>query len=85
MVIDRILEFDCIGNMSNRDKSSEDYKPELVVAEMKAQIGYSRFLRRIGKSASDSFETCQRLYQKARDVAIKLGIDVTNFPKRMRV
>ncbi|OGJ21391.1 hypothetical protein A3K73_09160 [Candidatus Pacearchaeota archaeon RBG_13_36_9] len=76
-MIDSIVEYDCgIEGCEIQ---------EIAVAEMKTQRGYSKFLRRIGQETSDSFKICQRLYQKARDAAIKLGADVTNFPKRIRV
>jgi len=75
-MIDKILESDIGIERCER--------PELVVAEMKAQLGYSRFLRKIGQELSDSYKTCQELYRRARDTLIKLGGENTNFPKRIR-
>lgn len=69
-----IAEYDCRIDVCERQT--------VVVAEMKTQIGYSRFLREIGKTTSDRFKRCQELYPRARDVTIKLG-GASNFPKRI--
>jgi len=55
-----------------------------ISTEMCAQIGYSRSLKKKGQENSESYQICRRLYSQVRDAAIKFGIDINGFPKRIR-
>ena len=84
-MIDQVLEQDIqIESIHLWAENSREYQIQQVQIEMKAQMGYSGFLKKIGQIASESYKTCQRLYINAYDTLVRLGGDRTGFPKSIK-